>query len=59
LIILFSSVPNFLIGLFGLLMSNFLSYLYIMDISPVLDVGLVKNFSQSVVWHFVLFFALY
>ena len=43
---LFSSVPHFLIGLFGSLKSNFLSSLYILDICPLLDVGLVKIFSQ-------------
>jgi hypothetical protein len=32
----------FLIGLFGSLESSFLSSLYILDISPLLDVGLVK-----------------
>ena len=42
------------IGLFGLLESNFLSSLYILDISPLLDVGLVKIFSQSVGCLFVL-----
>ena len=31
---LFSSVPHFLIGFFGLLVSGFLSTLYILDISP-------------------------
>jgi hypothetical protein len=51
---LFSSVPHFLIGLFGSLESNFLSSLYIFDISPLSDVGLVKIFSQSVGCHFVL-----
>jgi hypothetical protein len=45
---LFSSVPHFLIGLFDSLKSNFLSSLYILDISPLLDIGLVKIFSQSV-----------
>jgi hypothetical protein len=45
---LFSSVPNFLIGLFGFPESNFLSSLNIFDISPLSDVGLVKIFSQSV-----------
>jgi hypothetical protein len=34
--------------LFRLLVSNFLSSLYILDISPLLIVGLVKIFSQSV-----------
>jgi hypothetical protein len=45
---LFSSVPHFLTELFGSLESNFLSSLYILDISPLLDVGLVKIVSQSV-----------
>jgi hypothetical protein len=53
---LFSYVPHFLIGLFGFLESNFLSSLCILDISPPLDVGLVKIFSQSVCCHFVLCF---
>ena len=44
----------FLIGLFGSLESNFLSSLYILDISPLSDVGLVKIFSQSVGCLFVL-----
>jgi len=52
--LLFSLVPHFLIGLFGSLESNFLSSLYIFDISPLSDVGLVKIFSQSVGCHFVL-----
>jgi hypothetical protein len=51
---LFSSVPHFLIGLFGSLESTFLSSLYILGISPLLDVVLVKIFSQSVVCPFVL-----
>jgi len=45
---LFSSVPQFLIGLFGSLESTFLSSLYVLDISPLLDVELAKIFSQSV-----------
>jgi ABC-type multidrug transport system permease subunit len=45
---LFSYVPQFLIGLFGSLLSNFLSSVYILDINPLLDVGLVNIFSQSV-----------
>ena len=40
--------------LFGSLDSNFLIFLSILDISPVVDVGLVKNFSQSLGCHFVL-----
>ena len=45
--ILFNTA-SFLVGLFGLLVSNFLSSLYILDISPLSDVGLVKIFSHSV-----------
>jgi hypothetical protein len=48
------SVPYLLIGLFDSLESNFLSSLYILDISPLSDLGLVKIFSQSVVCLFVL-----
>jgi hypothetical protein len=45
----FSSITHFLIGLFGFLVINFLSSFYILDISPLLDVGLVKIFfPQSV-----------
>ena len=51
---LFSPVSHFLIRSFGSLESNFLSSLYILDISPLSDVGLVKIFSQSVGCHFVL-----
>jgi len=51
---LFSSEPHFLIGLFVSLWSNFLSSLYILDISPLSVLGLVKIFSQSVSCHFVL-----
>ena len=36
------SFTHFLIGLFGSLQSNFLSSLYILDISPLSDVRLVK-----------------
>jgi hypothetical protein len=43
-----SSVLHLLIGLLGLLVSNLLSSLYILDISPLLDSGLVKILSQSV-----------
>jgi hypothetical protein len=46
---LFSSVSQF-----GVLESNFLSSLYILDICPLSDVGLVKIFSQYVRWSFVL-----
>ena len=51
---MFSSIPRFLIGLFGFLESNFLNSLYILDISPISDLVLVKIFSQSVGCHFVL-----
>ena len=51
---LFSSVPHFLIGLFSFLESNFYSSLYKLDISPLSDLGLVKIFSQSVGYLFVL-----
>ena len=52
--ILFSSVPPFVIWLFDCLESNFLGSLYILDISPLSDGGLVKIFSQFVGCHFVL-----
>ena len=51
---LFSSVPHFLIGLFDFLESSFLSSLYTLNISPLLDLGLVKILSQSVGGLFVL-----
>jgi hypothetical protein len=35
-------------GLFDFLESTFLSSLYILDISPLYDLGLVKILSQSV-----------
>ena len=44
---LFRSVPHFLIGLIRVLMSSFLSSLYILEIRPLSDEGLVKIFSQS------------
>ena len=47
--ILFSSVPHFSIGLFKNLMSNILSSLYILNISPMSDLGLVKILSHLVV----------
>jgi hypothetical protein len=47
---LFSSVPHSLIGLFDFLEPIFLSSLYILDISPLSDLGLVKIHSQSVVF---------
>ena len=50
--ILDSSIENSLfisiIGLFGVLGTSFLSFLYILDISPLSDAGLVKIFSHSV-----------
>ena len=53
---LFRSVLHFfLIGFFVLLMINFLSSLYILEIRPLSDVGLVKIFSHSVGCRFVLF----
>jgi hypothetical protein len=51
---LFSTVPHFLIGLFGSLESNFLNSLYILDLSPLWDVGLVNIFSQLIDCQFVL-----
>ena len=51
---LFRSVLHFLIELCDLLVSNFLSSLYILEIRPLSDVGLVKIFSHSVGWHLVL-----
>jgi hypothetical protein len=44
----------FLVGLFGSLEPNFMSSLYILDISPLSEVGLLKIFSQSVGCHFAL-----
>ena len=40
-------------GLFDFLQTTFLSSLYILNISPLSDLGLVKIFSQSVGCHFV------
>jgi hypothetical protein len=45
---LFSSEPHFLIGLFVFLESTFFSSLYILDISPLSDLGYVKILSESV-----------
>jgi hypothetical protein len=42
------------IELFDCLQSNFLSSLYILDISLLAHIGLVKIFSQSVGCHFLL-----
>ena len=47
---LFISEPHFLIVLFGSLESTFLSYLYILDISTLLDVGLVKILNVAKYW---------
>jgi hypothetical protein len=46
---LFSSVPHFLIGVFVFLESYLLSSLYILNISPLLDLGLVKIFPNLLV----------
>jgi hypothetical protein len=43
-------VPIFLIVLFDSLQSNFLTSLYVLDISPLSDVSLVKIFSQIQPW---------
>jgi hypothetical protein len=52
---LFSFILHFFsIGLFGFLVVSFLSSLYILDISSVSHVGLVKIFAQSVGCLFVL-----
>jgi hypothetical protein len=51
---LFSSVSHFIIVLFGFLESNLLASLYILDISPLLDLGLVKIFSQFLIFLFLL-----
>ena len=50
---LFISVSHFLIGLLGVLVTSFLSSLYILEISSLPDVGLAKIFSQSVGCSFV------
>jgi hypothetical protein len=44
---LFRCVCQYLIGIFSSLESNFLNSLYILDIIPLSDGGLVKTFSQS------------
>jgi hypothetical protein len=51
---LFSSVPHFLMELFEFLESSFLRSLYVLDISPISDLGLVKILSQSIGGLFVL-----
>jgi hypothetical protein len=52
--ILFTSVAHFIIGLVGLLVSNFLSSLSVLYISPLSDEGLVKILSPFVGCCFVL-----
>ena len=51
----FSSVAHFLIVLFGLMMANLLTSLYILDISPLSDIGLMKIISSlgyfALFWH--------
>ena len=49
---LFISI-SFLIVIFGLLICSFLNSFHILNVSPMLDVGLVKLFSQSAGSHFV------
>ena len=51
---LLSSEPHFLVGLFDFLKSTFLSSLYMLDISPLSDLGQVKILSQFVGGLFVL-----
>ena len=46
---LFNSVPHFLIGLFGSLEFDFLNSLYILDITSLWDVWLIKIFF-SICW---------
>ena len=43
----FNSLLDILIGLFGMLVSNFFSPLYILDISPLMDIGVEKIISYS------------
>ena len=45
---MFRSVLHYFIGLFVLLMTSFLSSLYILEIRPLSDVGLMKIFFHSV-----------
>jgi hypothetical protein len=51
---LFNSVFHFLFVLFGLLISNFFSSLYIIDINPLLILELVRIFAHSGGCHFAL-----
>ena len=46
---LFRSIPHFLIGLFGVLEVSLLNSLYNLDISPLLDVGLMEIFFPQTV----------
>jgi hypothetical protein len=46
----FTSIPYLLNGLFGFLVIDFLSYLYILDINSLLDVGLVNSFFPIGSW---------
>ena len=52
--ILFSSRGHFFVRVFVFLESSFLNSLYILNISPRSDVGLVKIFSPLLGCHFVL-----
>ena len=56
---MFSSLPHFFIVFFFFLVSNFLNLLYILQISPLSDVALVKIFSHSVGCYFVLLMAFF
>ena len=49
----FRSIHQFLIGLYNILISNFLSSLCILQISPLSNVRLVKIFSHIVGCHFI------
>jgi hypothetical protein len=51
---LFSSISHFLMGIFEFLEYSFLSFLYILDISPLSDLGLIKILFHSVGVLFVL-----
>jgi hypothetical protein len=51
---MFISVPSFVIVLFDWLGFNFLCSSYLLDISPLLNVGLVKIFSQPFCCCFIL-----
>ena len=51
---LFRSVTHFLMRLFEFLEVSFLTSVYVLDISPLSDLGLVKILTQSVGGLFVL-----